>query len=425
MGSEAGVAWEHLGSGAAAADFDGDGWTDLYVTSHGPPGVPAPGHQRLYRNRGDGTFEEVAAAAGVAIVSTTSGDGFGAAFGDIDLDGDLDLFVSGWQFESFGNRLFRNNGDGTFTDVTNSAGIAADGVRGFAPCLADMTGDRYPEILIAADFGTSSYFINQGDGTFEEQTAESGIDQTWAGMGNAVADFDGDGHLDWYVTAIFDDAGLGYGDGNKLYINQGNGRFDEVAILAGVNDGGWGWGTVGVDLNHDGLVDLIEVNGWQRPEYTGERARLWINRGDGTFTDVAGTAEFDHDLIGLGLLHFDYDNDGDQDLALTTPAGEFRLYRNDLSGPAVNWLRVLLDTSGSVGLAPDGLGSRVSVTVGDRTLYRWITSCSNYLTSSEMSAHFGLGAELVADEVRVEWPDGTITILENVGANQTLTVAPG
>ena len=140
---------------------------------------------------------------------------------------------------------------------------------------------------------------------------------------------------------------------------------------------------------------------------------------------MAGTAEFDHDLIGLGLLHFDYDNDGDQDLALTTPAGEFRLYRNDLSGPAVNWLRVLLDTSGSVGLAPDGLGSRVSVTVGDRTLYRWITSCSNYLTSSEMSAHFGLGAELVADEVRVEWPDGTITILENVGANQTLTVCAG
>ena len=164
MGSEAGVAWEHRASGAAATDFDGDGWTDLYVTSHGPPGVPAPGHQRLYRNRGDGTFEEVAAAAGVAIVSTTSGDGFGAAFGDIDLDGDLDLFVSGWQFESFGNRLFRNNGDGTFTDVTNSAGIAADGVRGFAPCLADMTGDRYPEILIAADFGTSSYFINQDSG---------------------------------------------------------------------------------------------------------------------------------------------------------------------------------------------------------------------------------------------------------------------
>ena len=425
VGSQAGVALEHLGSGAAAADFDGDGWTDLHVTSHGMPGFAAPGHHRLYRNRGDGTFEEIAARAGVATASRTMGDGFGSAFGDVDLDGDLDLLVAGWQEGSLGTRLFMNNGDATFTDVTEAAGITDDGIRGFAPCLADMTGDRYPEALIAADFGTSRYFVNNGDGTFSEQTAASGTDETWAGMGNTVADFDGDGRLDWYVTAIFDEAGLGYGDGNKLYMNRGSGVFEESAASAGVDDGGWGWGTAGVDLNHDGMVDIIETNGWHRPEYQGERAKLWINLGDGTFTDVATPARLDYDIQGLGLLHFDYDEDGDQDVALTSPAGDFRLYRNDLSGPAANWLRVFLDTTGTDGIAPHGLGSRVTVSAGDLEIHQWVVSCAHYLTSSELSAHFGLGDAEKVDEVRVEWPDGSVTIMTDVAANQTVTVSPG
>ena len=425
VGSQAGVAWEHLGSGAAAADFDGDGWTDLHVTSHGMGGSAAPGHHRLYRNRGDGTFEEIAGRAGVATTSRTMGDGFGSAFGDVDLDGDLDLLVTGWQDGSLGNRLFMNNGDATFTDVTEAAGITDDGIRGFAPCLADMTGDRYPEVLIAADFGTSRYFVNNGDGTFSEQTAESGVDQTWAGMGNTVADFDGDGRLDWYVTAIFDEAGLGYGDGNKLYMNRGSGVFEESAKSAGVDDGGWGWGTAGVDLNHDGMVDIIETNGWHRPEYQGERAKLWINLGDGTFTDVATPARLDYDIQGLGLLHFDYDEDGDQDVALTSPAGDFRLYRNELTGPAANWLRVFLDTTGADGIAPHGLGSRVTVSAGNLRIHQWIVSCAHYLTSSELSAHFGLGDAEKVDELRVEWPDGSVTIMTDLKANQTMTVSPG
>jgi len=424
VGVAAGIASAHLGSGVAAADFDGDGWVDLHVTSHGPLGDPGPGHHLLYRNRGDGTFEEVAAASGVATASVTTGDGYGAAFGDIDLDGDLDLFVSGWFKHTLGNRLFRNEGNATFVDITDAAGIVDDGIRGFSPCLADMGGDRYPEILLVADFGTSRYFVNQGDGTFLEQSAEAGADRAWAGMGTDVADFDGDGLLDWYVTAIFG-ADVGSGDGNKLYLNQGDGSFEEVAAVAGVDDGAWGWGTVAVDLNHDGWVDIVETNGWIAPAFARLPARMWINQGDGTFVEVAGETGFAHDLHGLGLVHFDYDGDGDQDLAVTDPDGEFRLYRNDLSGAAVNWLRIDLDTSGSPGLAPQGIGSRISVTVGDRVMHHWVVSCANYLTSSEMSAHFGLGADVAVDEVRIEWPDGTVTVVEDVAANQTLAISSG
>jgi hypothetical protein len=426
VGTGAGIAAAHLGSGAAAADFDGDGWVDLYVTSHGPLEEPGPGHHLLYRNQGDGTFNEVAAAAGVATISGTAGDGFGAAFGDIDLDGDLDLFVSGWFTGTLGNRLLKNEGDGTYVDVTDEAGIVDDGIRGFSPCLADMDGDRYPEIMMAADFGTSRYFANEGDGTFRDRSAEAGANKTWAGMGIDVADFDGDGRLDWYVTAIFAPGEfMGSGDGNKLYLNRGGGTFEEVATQAGVADGGWGWGTVAVDLNNDGWVDIVETNGWRRPAHAKERTRVWMNRGDGTFINVMVPAGLDHDLIGLGLIHFDYDNDGDQDLAITTPDGDFRLYRNDLSGSAANWLRISLDTSGSPGLAPQGIGSRVTVTVGDREMHYWVVSCANYLTSSEMLAHFGLGANVVVDEVRVEWADGTVTVVDSIAANQTLTLSSG
>ncbi|MEL7484218.1 MAG: VCBS repeat-containing protein, partial [Planctomycetota bacterium] len=150
-----GVDGVHHGVGAAAADINGDGWLDIYVTSHTPEGiaVATPGRHRLYRNNGDGTFTDIAASAGVHMTSVAREDGWGASFGDYDLDGDLDLAVAGWHDQSGGNRLFRNNGDETFTDVTAAAGIEADlaGVFGFSPRFADMDGDRYPELIWTAD----------------------------------------------------------------------------------------------------------------------------------------------------------------------------------------------------------------------------------------------------------------------------------
>jgi enediyne biosynthesis protein E4 len=425
LAGSAGLSGLHIGSGAAVGDYNGDGWLDIYVTSFGPPASTGPGQNRLYRNNGDLTFTEVAAAAGVNQTSPTMADGFGAAFGDYDLDGDLDLFVAGWRKDSLGNRLFRNNGDGTFSEVTVAAGIIDDGIRGFSPCFADTDGDRFPELLLVADFGTSVYYVNNGDGTFAEYTDESGTGLEWSGMGNAVGDFNNDGWLDWYTTAIYDADDVGRGDGNKLYYNLGNHSFDEVAAAAGVDDGGWGWGTVAVDLNHDGWLDLVETNGWDLPAYVGEMAKVWLSNGDDTFTEVAAATGFDHNLDGRGLLNFDYDNDGDQDIVVTAINDELRLYRNDLAGPDTNWLRVYLDTSSNPVLAPNGFGSRVRLQAGGQTYYRDLVGCSHYLTQSELSAHFGLGAAQVVDELRVEWANGQVTTMAGLAVNQTITVTAG
>ena len=428
IAAEAGVRGDlHLGSAAAVGDFDGDGWLDLYVTSHGPPEDPTPGRHRLFRNNGDLTFTDVAEQAGVAWTSREVADGFGSVFADYDLDGDLDLFVAGWERDSKGNRLFRNNGDGTFDDVTEAAGIVDDGIRGFSPCVVDTDGDRFPEVLLVADFGTSRYFVNNGDGTFAERTAAAEVGQEWSGMGTAIGDWNNDGLLDWYATAIFDDEGSGRGNGNKLYYNLGNHDFRELAAEVGVDDGGWGWGAVGVDLDLDGWMDIVEVNGWHFEGfevYTDEMAKVWLADGDGTFTETAVASGFDHDLMGLGLLNFDFDNDGDQDLAVTSANDDFRLYRTDLAEGTGNWLRVLLDTSAAPGLAPGGVGSIVRATLGgDRQMTRHVGGCSNYLTVSELSAHFGLGDATVVDELIVEWPDGTTTVLEDVAPNQTIIVS--
>ncbi|MCB0192560.1 MAG: CRTAC1 family protein [Anaerolineae bacterium] len=419
----AGMAELHVGSGAAVGDYNGDGWLDIYVTSFGPLGFMGPGQNRLYRNNGDLTFTDVAEEAGVNQTSPTMADGFGAAFGDYDLDGDLDLFVTGWRKDSHGNRLFQNNGDGTFADVTTQAGIIDNGIRGFSPCFADMNGDRNPELLLVADFGTSRYFVNNGDGSFTESGKQLGAGMEWSGMGSTVGDFNNDGRLDWYATAIFDNEYSGRGDGNKLYFNQGK-KFIEAAETTGVNDGGWGWGAIAVDLNHDGLLDLVETNGWEDlPAYRNEPSKLWLNHGT-MFEEVAQATGFDHALDGRGLLNFDYDNDGDQDMVVTTLNESLFLYRNDLNGSGTNWLRVFLNTSAHKHLAPNGFGSRVRITIDDKTYYRDIVGCDNYLSQSELSAHFGLGDAQLIDELRIEWPDGSVTTRTGIEVNQTLTIAP-
>jgi hypothetical protein len=413
----------HMGSGATVADADGDGDLDLYVTSHGPVGEFGPGRQLFFVNQGDGTFIESAEEAGVETTSPRTGDGFGAAFGDIDLDGDLDLFVAGWQRDGAGNRLFRNEGDGTYRDVTLAMGIVDENTRGFAPCLVDMNGDHLPEILLVSDFGTTRYWVNRGD-RFMERTRQSGAGLEWSGMGTAVADFDGTGTPDWFVTAIFDDQSEGRGIGDTLYLNDGRGNFTETASAAGVDDGEWGWGTVAADFDLDGAVDIVEVNGWPLPAYEDTPAKLWMGDGAGAFAEVAAAAGLVHDHMGLTVVPIDFDLDGDIDLAITSMDGPLRLFRNDLTGTATHWLDVRLDPAGAPGIAPHGMGATVTVRSGDRAQTGFMAQCANYLSGVEPSVHFGLGASTTVD-VTVQWADGTETVVSGVAADQRLVVEYG
>ncbi|MFO0873814.1 MAG: CRTAC1 family protein [Phycisphaerales bacterium] len=424
----------HKGKAVCAGDFDGDGWLDIYVCSAGPWGqASAPGQNKLYHNNGNGTFSNVAASAGVAFVNPTSQDSWACAFGDYDLDGDLDLFVGGFLTSApsnIGNKLFRNNGNGTFTDVTASIGLFAGigPVATLGVAFVDTDGDRYPELLLSGDFKGanfigSRYFKNNGDGTFTDLTDASNTGDDENGMGQCRGDLDNDGELDWYVTsAYFPEVGW---TGNKLYRGLGGNSFVEVAATAGCADGGYGWGTVAVDFNQDGWQDIAETNGDGAPSgpFFGEQSYLWINNGDGTFTEEALRCGFEHFLNGRALLNLDYDNDGDQDVVIVANGGPLALFRNDVTGPDANWLRVFLDTTGDGANAPNGFGAKVVAHAGALTMTRWIDGGSSSFGTSELSAHFGLGAATTIDSLVVEWPSGATTTLANIAANQTLTIA--
>ncbi|MBL9120783.1 MAG: VCBS repeat-containing protein [Phycisphaerae bacterium] len=423
-----GVAVKHAGLAAAAGDYDGDGWVDLFVTSCGLEGMPlSPGKHRLYRNTGRGQFVEVAQSAGVQFGSPMTYDGTGAAWGDYDLDGDLDLFIAGWKSNAQGNRLYRNNGNGTFTNATASAGLSLNGIRGFSPRFVDMNGDRWPELLLAADFGTSRYFANNGDGTFTNLTGPSGTGLDGNGMGQTVADFDADGQMDWYVTSIYGPASAGIpGTGNMLYRNVGLHTFEQVAGALGVQNGHWGWGTAAVDLNHDGRIDLLETSGWFAPPiFQNSPSRVWMAAANGTFVDVAASSGLWHTGPGRGLLTLDLENDGDRDVVIFSNKEPMRVFRNDLpAGDTTGWLGLKLDTTGDHRLAPNGVGARVAVATLDQEWVRMVDAGTNFQSQDEGRVHVGIGSAQFVD-VRVHWSDGTTTLERSVPRNQYLTVKSG
>ncbi len=426
--TEAGAAWGvarvHLGLAVAVGDYDGDGWLDLYVTTEPGGGASA---NALYRNNGDGTFTDVAAAAGVGQPSLGLSGGWGAAFGDYDLDGDLDLALADWLNPATGNRLFQNNGNGTFTDVTAAAtGTALAARQGFSPRFCDMNGDGLPDLLWVSDFGRSAYLVNNGNGTFAEQTAAANVGLDGNGMGTCIGDFNGDGRPDWFVSSIFSlqPQPNQPGTGNMLYINKGDHVFTESGVAAGVVDGGWGWGSVAVDFDHDGRLDIAHTNGWPDPEYEADQTKVFLSTtqaGVASFQQIAPACGVTHNGQGRGMLNFDYDADGSQDLMIFTNNGELTLYRTH--PPAgTHYLRLFFSTNASPQLAPDGYGVHVTATVGGIAQHRWICGGSNFLSQSELSAHFGLGPASVVDELRVRWPDGRTDIWNTVAADRTLEI---
>lgn len=402
----------HLSSAAAVGDYNGDDLPDLFVTCFGPTTTPQTGHHHLYRNTGTGFVDE-GVAAGVNRCSTIEADGWGGSWGDYDLDGDLDLVISGYRDPATGNCLMRNNGNGTFTDVTVGSGLrpSINGLSGYTPHFVDMNNDRYPELIWIGDFSTSLYYINNGNGTFSNGTDASGTSLDFSEMGMSVGDWNEDGLFDFHVSTI---------GTNNLYINQGNHVFQNQADAAGVANGGFGWATVTFDIDHDSRPDLVNVA--QIGRNTVYRNRL--SGGVLAFDEVAVLIGLGFNSDTRGLSRFDYDNDGDQDLIFFTNGTPIILMRNDLSGPNTNWLRIFLENDGVLGATPNGMGAKISIRLGARTLISRIEGGSNYLSQNEASAHFGLGPATTVDLVRVDWSNGMVTEASNVAANQTLTLHP-
>lgn len=435
VGAAAGVALTgEIATGPTFADVDGDGWLDLLVIGlvcpPDAPYCPAASGQRgrphLFRNRSDGTFEEITDRAGIVVTR----DCYSAALGDYDRDGDLDLFLSHWgnlRPPRSSEHLWQNDGRGAFKDISDRAGLTqaysvVDQVIDFSftPNFSDIDSDGW---LIASDFLTSKVFRNNRDGTFSDVTTPVISDEN--GMGGAVGDYDNDGDLDWFVSSIWlpnpNPENPDVGTGNRLYRNRGDGSFEDATDAGGVRVGYWGWGSTFADLNNDGWLDLFHVNGWSlhdSVEFEMDPSRLFLNSGNGTFTERSAELGILDTGQGRGVVAFDYDRDGDVDLFIANNQQPPLLLRND-GGNANSFLTVKLS-----GRRPntEAIGARVFVVTAGLSQMRELRAGSNFESQDPAEAHFGLGGAQSADEVRVVWPDGETSVLYNVGANQRLVL---
>jgi hypothetical protein len=400
--------------GATFADWSGDGWLDLIMG--GDEGT----RLKLFESNGDGTFRQVTDSAGVSIAAPT----YSASFGDTDRDDDLDLVIAHWGTGQAGGHFWRNDGDAGFSTRFTSADTLWGYVSfpippadwTFAYNFGDLNGDEWTDVVVASDFRTSHVYLNDGDGTFTDATDPQVITDD-NGMGTCLGDYDNDGDLDWFVSSIYDTS-LGL-TGNRLYENDGTGVFADVTEAAGVRHGYWGWGAVMQDLNNDGWLDIFHTNGWSTAQWLTTPDLLFVADGNGaTFTESAAALGVDDPGQGRGVACFDYDRDGDLDLFIAKTDQPATLYRND-GGNSGNWLDVKL-----VGASPnvEEIGARIRATAGGTTQTRELRAGNNFSSQDPAEAHFGLGPSTTVDELEIRWTDGSITTMSHVPANQRLVI---
>ena len=437
----AGVGDTSWSMGCAAADYDNDGHTDLYVTNFG--------RNTLYRNLGSGRFADVTVAAGVGDM----GWGTGASFGDYDRDGDVDLYVANYvdfslDYESpipclwknvkvycgpvgllpAADVFYRNNGDGTFSEWTKQAGLQGEKFYGMSALFGDYDDDGWPDLIVANDSTPNLLFRNLQDGRFAEEALMAGVAYSGEGvtqgcMGAAWGDYDNDGLFDLFVTNFADEY-------NALYRNEGGGFFADVSFVAGIGTAPAelvSWGTGFFDYDNDGDRDLFVANGHTYPQADLPRVNssyeqinsLFENRG-GRLVEVSASAGSGFALrrVSRGTSFADYDGDGDIDLFVLNLNGPPALLRND--GNHDNHY-LLVRTVGTKSNR-DGIGARVIISVGGRTQHAEVQSGGSYLSHNDLRLHFGLGQAERVDRLEVRWPSGAVQVLSDIAADQVLTV---
>lgn len=425
-----------LSSGPVFFDVDGDFDLDLLVFSINREGQsPQQGNTtenrpRLFINQGQGTFTE-------SLVSGFS-SGMPSVMGtpaDFDKDGDLDIFMTHWNndYETSKQLFWVNDGTGTFSDQTiEYLGIPQNANFDrwtFTPNITDINEDGWLDVLLTGDFGTTR--ILYSNSTVNNQltfsTTQPPVITDENGMGAALADYDNDGDLDWFVTSIYDPDGQAEGNwgtsGNRLYRNTGMGVFEDATDEAGLRHGFWGWGACFADFNNDGHMDIYHENGFTTPvlatEFHHDPARLFMANGDGTFTESAATNGLNHTDQGRGVSCVDYDLDGRVDILVMPNNAPYKLYRNIASNNN-HFLGIRLFDSGT---NPYAIQAKIAVTTAASTQTKELAHANNYASNNPLTQHFGLGQESNIQSIQVTWPDGHEQVInQHLVSDQTISI---
>jgi hypothetical protein len=418
-----------LSCGVGAGDLDNDGWIDIVVASAGDASIQggSPGNYRLYRNINGQRFEEIAESAGVNNVAPGSKQHpTFATPGDFNADGHLDLIYGAWHIEAQGNRFYLNNGDGTFTDVTRSMGFHHEVHlgQGFSASVTDMDGDLFPDITWVSDFNKSRYFRNNGDGTFTNLCPGNGTGVDETAMGSSIFDFNLDGRLDWFVGAIwYHDDDSDY-NGNAFYVQIADHQYVNLAVPFDLLDSGWAWSTVAADLDQDGLEDLVVGNGVRYPDFVDESEYIFKQYNqNGTFYNITSETGLDLACQATSTASFDMEGDGDLDLVFICNKGLAHIYRNDSINQG-SWLQVSLGGDPDNRIPNHGFNTRVEARIGSTTRTRYMDGRPSYGASGPQTLHFGLGSATMIDQLTVRWINGEVTVLSNVAVNQFLHIDP-